>query len=105
MFKNLNKNIKLNVCFCLNAMFKYTHRNKTTKETKMKHLANIMRFNDWDTKQESTVGRIMEEGRGKKKRAWIEWVGSPMLEEVEGNYQDACRIALNADTWHFISPI
>nr|DAY13531.1 MAG TPA: hypothetical protein [Caudoviricetes sp.] len=33
MFKNLNKNIKLNVCFCLNAMFKYTHRNKTTKET------------------------------------------------------------------------
>ena len=83
----------------------YTHRNKTTKETKMKHLANIMSINDWDTKQESTVGRIMEEGRGKKKRAWIEWVGSPMLEEVEGNYQDACRIALNADTWHFISPI
>ena len=71
----------------------------------MKHLANIMRFNDWDTKQESTVGRIKEEGRGKKKRAWIEWVGSPMLEEVEGNYQDACRIALNVDTWHFISPI
>lgn len=78
---------------------------RNTKETEMKHLANIMRFNDWDTKQESTVGRIMEEGRGKKKRAWIEWVGSPMLEEVEGNYQDACRIALNADTWHFISPI
>lgn len=71
----------------------------------MKHLANIMSINDWNTKQESTVGRIMEEGRGKKKRTWIEWVSSPMLEEVEGNYQDACRIALNADTWHFISPI
>lgn len=28
-----------------------------------------------------------------------------IAEEVEGNYQDACRIALNADTWHFISPI
>ena len=55
----------------------------------MKHLANIMRFNDWDTKQESTVGRIMEEGRGKKKRAWIEWVGSPMLDysNDENNYK------------------
>ena len=39
----------------------------------MKHSANIMQFNDWNTKQESTVGRIMQEGKGKKKRTWIEW--------------------------------
>ena len=71
----------------------------------MKHLANIMRFNDWNTKQESTVGRIMEEGRGKKKRLFIEWIGSPMLEEVEGNYYDACTAGINADAWNFISPI
>lgn len=72
----------------------------------MKHLANIMSINDWDTKQESTVGRIMEEGRGKKKRVFIEWIGGLTCQQpVEGNYQDACRIALNADTWHFISPI
>lgn len=71
----------------------------------MKHSASIMRFNDWNTNQESTVGRIMQEGKGKKKRTWIEWVGSPMLEEVEGNYQDACRIAIKADKWNFIEPI
>jgi len=72
----------------------------------MKHLANIMRFNDWDTKQESTVGRILQEGRGKKKQVFIEWIGGLTCQQpVEGNYQDACRIALNADTWHFISPI
>ena len=72
----------------------------------MKHLANIMRFNDWNTRQESTVGRIMEEGRGEKKRVFIEWVGGLIrLEPIEGNYQDACRTALNADTWHFIRPI
>ena len=72
----------------------------------MKHLANIMRFNDWNTQQESTVGRIMEEGRGKKKRVFIEWVGGLIrVEPIEGNYQDACRTALNADTWHFIRPI
>ena len=76
-----------------------------TKDYKMKHSANIMRFNDWNTNQESTVGRIMQEGKGKKKRTWIEWVGSPMLEEVEGNYQDACRIAMKADKWNFIEPI
>ena len=97
--------IALLLIYCLALLYR-THRNKQQlKGNKMKHLANIMRFNDWNTKQESTVGRIMEESRGKKKRAWIEWVGSPMLKEVEGNYQDACRIALNADTWHFISPI
>lgn len=72
----------------------------------MKHLANIMRFNDWNTKQESTVGRIMEEDRGKKKRVFIKWIGGLTCQQtVEGNYQDACRIALNADTWHFISSI
>ncbi|WP_196428087.1 hypothetical protein [Neisseria polysaccharea] len=72
----------------------------------MKHLANIMRFNDWNTRQESTVGRIMEEGRGKNKRVSIKWIGGLTRQQaVEGNYQDACRIALNADTWHFISPI
>ena len=71
----------------------------------MKHLANIMRFNDWDTKQESTVGRIMEEGRGKKKRVFIEWIGSPMLEEVEGGYYDACSAGRNADAWNFINPV
>lgn len=32
----------------------------------MKHSANIMRFNDWNTNQESTVGRIMQEGKGLK---------------------------------------
>lgn len=101
---NFQKNITF-VFTILNHKCNMHISKRNTKETEMKHLANIMRFNDWDTKQESTVGRIMEEGRGKKKRAWIEWVGSPMLEEVEGNYQDACRIALNADTWHFISPI
>ena len=72
----------------------------------MKHLANIMSINDWNTKQESTVGRIMEECRGKKKRVFIEWIGGLTYQQpVEGNYQDACRIALNADKWHFISPI
>ncbi len=72
----------------------------------MKHLANIMRFNDWNTKQESTVGRIMEEGRGKNKRLFIKWIGGlTHQQQVEGSYQDACRIALNADTWHFINPI
>ena len=72
----------------------------------MKHLANIMRINDWDTKQESTVGRIMEEGRGKKKRVYIEWIGDFIRQQpIEGNYYDACCTALNADTWHFIRPI
>lgn len=47
----------------------------------------------------------MQEGKGKKKRTWIEWVGSPMLEEVEGNYQDACWIAMKADKWNFIEPV
>ena len=48
----------------------------------------------------------MEEGRGEKKRVFIEWVGGLIrLEQIEGNYQDACRTALNADTWHFIRPI
>nr|DAX82002.1 MAG TPA: hypothetical protein [Caudoviricetes sp.] len=31
----------------------------------MKHSANIMQFNDWNTKQESTVGRIIQDGKGK----------------------------------------
>ena len=34
----------------------------------MKHIANIMRINDWDIDQESTVGRILEYGRGKTKK-------------------------------------
>lgn len=37
----------------------------------MKHVANIMRVNDCNPDQESTVGRIMQEGKGKKKRTWI----------------------------------
>lgn len=68
----------------------------------MKHLANIMQSNDCNDEQESTVGRIMEEGRGKKKRAWIEWVGSPIFEEVEGGYQKAFLIALFTDTRYFL---
>ena len=31
----------------------------------MKHIANVMRMNDWNTNQESTVGRIFAQGRGK----------------------------------------
>ena len=52
----------------------------------MKHLANIMSINDWNTQQESTVGRIMEEGRGKKKRVFIEWIGGLTCQQtIEGN--------------------
>ena len=35
----------------------------------MKHVANVMRMNDWNTNQESTVGRIFVKGRGKAKKA------------------------------------
>ena len=35
----------------------------------MKHVANVMRMNDWNTNQESTVGRIFVKGRGKTKKA------------------------------------
>lgn len=41
----------------------------------MKHLANIMQFNDYNTNQESTVGRILQEGTGKKKKFYIAWIG------------------------------
>ena len=68
MFKNLNKNIKLNVCFCLNTMFKYTHRNKTTKETKMEAIVsycNAMSYHQPDT-HFVYVGEI-----GKRSDEWI----------------------------------
>ena len=40
----------------------------------MKHVANIMRMNDWKTDQESTVGRIFVKGRGKAKKHLILWL-------------------------------
>ena len=40
----------------------------------MKHIANVMRMNDWDTNQESTVGRIFAQGRGKAKKHLIVWL-------------------------------
>lgn len=70
----------------------------------MKHIANIMRMNDWDINQESTVGRILEYGRGKTKKFVIEWLGGEKT-EVKGGYYDACAIGLNADTWNFICRI
>ena len=72
----------------------------------MKHLANIMQFNDYNTNQESTVGRIVQEGTGKKKRIYIKWIGDFVSHQpIDGNYYDACRIALNADNWNFIRPV
>ena len=40
----------------------------------MKHVANVMRMNDWNTNQESTVGRIFVKGRGKTKKHLIVWL-------------------------------
>lgn len=40
----------------------------------MKHVANVMRMNDWNTNQESTVGRIFVKGRGKAKKHLIVWL-------------------------------
>ena len=71
----------------------------------MKHVANIMRFNDWNTEQESTIGRIFAEGRGRKKTFFIEWIGQPLQDEIKGCYYDACAAAINTDKWNFVSRI
>ena len=70
----------------------------------MKHLANIMRFNDWNTEQESTIGRIFAKGRGRKKTFFIEWIDHTQ-DEIKGCYYDACAAAINADKWNFVSRI
>ena len=51
----------------------------------MKHIANVMRMNDWDTNQESTVGRIFAQGRGKAKKHLIVWLDGKK-EAFGGNY-------------------
>lgn len=70
----------------------------------MKHVANIMRINDWNTNQESTVGRIFAQGRGKSRKHLILWLDGGE-EEYGANYYDACAAARNANTWNFIEPI
>ena len=70
----------------------------------MKHVANVMRMNDWNTNQESTVGRIFVKGRGKTKKHLIVWLNGN--EEVfGGNYYDACVSGLSAHPWNFIRPV
>ncbi|MGN6841287.1 MULTISPECIES: hypothetical protein [Neisseria] len=70
----------------------------------MKHVANVMRMNDWNTNQESTVGRIFVKGRGKTKKHLIVWLNGN--EEVfGGNYYDACASGLSAHPWNFIRPV
>lgn len=70
----------------------------------MKHLANIMQFNDWNTKQESTIGRIFVQGRGKSRKHLILWLNG-REEECGANYYDACATARNANTCNFIEPV
>lgn len=70
----------------------------------MKHVANIMRINDWNTNQESTVGRIFAQGRGKSRKHLILWL-SGWEEEHGANYDDACAAARKANTWNFIEPV
>ena len=70
----------------------------------MKHVANVMRMNDWNTNQESTVGRIFVKGRGKAKKHLIVWLNGN--EEVfGGNYYDACASGLSTHPWNFIRPV
>ena len=70
----------------------------------MKHVANVMRMNDCETNQESTVGRIFVKGRGKAKKHLIVWLNGNK-EVFGGNYYDACASALGAHTWNFILPV
>lgn len=70
----------------------------------MKHVANVMRMNDWKTNQESTVGRIFVKGRGKAKKHLIVWLNGNK-EVFGGNYYDACAAALGAHAWNFIHPV
>lgn len=70
----------------------------------MKHVANVMRMNDWKTNQESTVGRIFVKGRGKAKKHLILWLNG-WEEEYGANYYDACAAALGAHVWNFIHPV
>ena len=70
----------------------------------MKHVANIMRINDWDTNQESTVGRIFAQGRGKARKHLILWLNGGE-EEYGANYYDSCAAARKADKWNFIEPV
>ena len=71
----------------------------------MKHVANIMQFNDWNTEQESTIGRIFAKDKGREKTFFIEWIDYPLLEEIKGCYYDACSAAINAGKWNFVSRI
>lgn len=70
----------------------------------MKHIANIMRINNCNPDQESTVGRIFAQGRGKAKKHLILWLNG-WEEEHGANYYDACAAARNANTWNFIERI
>ena len=70
----------------------------------MKHVANIMRINNCNPDQESTVGRIFAQGRGKSRKHLILW-SNGWEEEYGANYYDACAAAINANTWNFIEPI
>ena len=70
----------------------------------MKHIASIMRMNDWNTDQESTVGRIFVKGRGKAKKHLILWLNG-WEEEYGANYYDSCAAARKANTLNFIEPI
>lgn len=70
----------------------------------MKHVANIMRINDCNPDQESTVGRIFAQGRGKSRKHLILWLNG-WEEEYGANYYDACASARNGNTWNFIEPI
>ena len=70
----------------------------------MKHVANIMRINDWNTNQESTVGRIFVQGSGKARKHLILWLNG-WQEEHGANYYDSCAAARKADMWNFIERI
>ena len=59
----------------------------------MKHVANVMRMNDWNA-----------QGRGKAKKHLIVWLNGKK-EVFGGNYYDACAAGLSADTWNFIRPV
>lgn len=70
----------------------------------MKHVANIMRINDWNLNQESTVGRIFAQGRGKSRKHHILWLDGKK-EEFGANYYDSCAAARSANIGNFIEPV
>lgn len=69
----------------------------------MKHIANVMAFNDYSISQESTVGQIFEVGSKSKKFVVKQVYGG--LEKEFRTYLEACQAVINSQPTTFVRPV